>query len=76
VTVVYLKADGTRDKDERCFIGPGPTGGGKYKLTGQKHPLVPGVYNVSGWSQMGQYDRVVFEIEEGKDIEVVLQAKK
>jgi hypothetical protein len=76
VTVVYLKADGTRDDDERCFIGPGPTGSGKYKLTGQRHPLVPGVYNVAGWRYKGEYDTVVFEIEQGKDIEVVLQAKK
>ncbi|MFQ5652710.1 MAG: hypothetical protein ACE5IY_22480 [bacterium] len=75
VTIIYQKADGTRDKDDRCFIGRGPTGKGKYKMSGKKHPLTPGRYNVTGWRHKGQYNRVVFDLQEGQDIDVVLRAK-
>ncbi|MFQ5639443.1 MAG: hypothetical protein ACE5IR_15770 [bacterium] len=74
VTVIYQKADGTRDKDKRCFIGQGPTRKGYYKKSGQKHPLTPGTYNVIGWG--GKYERQVFEIKVGEDKTIVLQAKK
>ncbi len=75
VTVIYQKADGTRDKDDRCFIGRGPTVRGVFKNGGQKIPLTPGTYNVIGWAQKGNYERVVFEVKEGEDKEVILQAK-
>jgi len=75
VTVIYQKSDGTRDKDDRCFIGRGPTQKGVFKNGGQKIPLTPGTYNVMGWRQKGNYDRVVFEIKEGDEKEVILQAK-
>ena len=71
VTVIYKKEDGTRDKDKRCFVGRGPTSRGVYKMSGKKHPLLPGTYNVIGWR--GNYDRVVFEVIEGRDIEVILR---
>ena len=74
VTVAYRLADGTRDKDKRCFIGRGPDVKGKYKMSGEKHPLTPGTYNVVGWR--GKYDRVVFEIEEGEEKEIILQVKE
>ena len=75
VTIIYQKADGTRDKDDRCFIGRGPTQKGLFKNAGQKLPLTPGTYNVTGWAQKGNYERVVFEVKEGKEEEVILRAK-
>lgn len=75
VTVIYQKADGTRDKDDHCFIGRGPTQKGVFKNAGQKVPLTPGTYNVAGWTQKGNYERVVFEVKEGDDKEVILRAK-
>ncbi len=73
-TVRYQNSDGTLAADKRCFVAPGADGGrSQYKNSGQKYPLVPGTYNVVGWR--GEYDRVVFEIQEGKDIEVTLREK-
>lgn len=76
VTVIYQKADGTRDQEDRCFIGRGPSRRGQYKMSGKKHPLTPGMYNVIGWRKKGQYEPVVFEIKEGEDKEVILRAKE
>ncbi len=75
VTVIYQKADGTPDKADRCFIGRGPTKKGVYKNSGEKLPLTPGTYNVIGWRHKGTYEKQVFEIKEGEDIEVILKAK-
>ena len=76
VTVIYQKADGTRDKDDRCFMSKG-TGNEKiFKNGGKKLPLTPGTYNVTGWTHKGEYDRVVFDIKEGEDKTIVLRAKK
>lgn len=75
LTVIYQKADGTRDKDDRCFVGRGSKGGGIYRLSGEKIPLAAGNYNVTGWARKGSYDPVVIDIAEGQDREVVLRAK-
>ncbi len=73
-TIRYQNSDGTPAADKRCFVAPGADGGRRhYKNSGQKYPVVPGTYNVEGWG--GTYDRVVFEIEAGKDIEVILIEK-
>ncbi|MCP5050876.1 MAG: hypothetical protein GY940_27170, partial [bacterium] len=74
VKVIYQSADGSPDKDKRCFIGRGPTGSGIYKSSGQNIPLTAGTYNVVGWR--GKYDRVVFTVKEGEDQEVILRAKE
>jgi len=71
-TVVYQRADGSRDADKRCFVGPGTDGDGFFKNSGKRLPLLPGTYNVVGWR--GDYERVVFEVVEGEDTEVVLRA--
>ncbi|MCI0490474.1 MAG: VWA domain-containing protein [Blastocatellia bacterium] len=76
VTVIYQKADGTRDKDDRCFMSKGTGNERIFKNGGKKLPLTPGTYNVTGWSQKGDYDRVVFDIKAGEDKTVVLRAKK
>ncbi|MBI2840813.1 MAG: hypothetical protein HYX75_21045 [Acidobacteria bacterium] len=75
LTVVYQRADGARDKDDRCFVGRGEKGSGVFKQSGEKIPLTAGKYNVTGWAQKGKYDPVAVEIAEGQDREVVLRAK-
>ena len=76
VTVVYQKSDGTRDRDDRCFVGRGPEGRGVFKRSGEQHPLTPGIYNVQGWKKKGKYDRATFEIIEGEETEVILKARE
>ena len=73
VTIIYQKPDGSRDQDKRSFVGRGPVKKGAFTFSGKKHPFVPGTYNVVGWQ--GNYDRVVFNVKIGEDIEVVLRAK-
>ena len=72
-TFTYQNADGTPAADKRCFVGNGPDGKGFYHNTSQRYPLRPGTYNVEGWR--GNYDRVVFEVKQGEDTEVVLREK-
>lgn len=75
VTFVYQKADGSPDKPDRCFAS---TDGGNQRIfrnSNEKYPLIPGRYNVAGWSQKGNYATVSFEIKEGDDRIVVLRAR-
>ncbi len=75
VTVIYQRADGSRDDDKRSFISRGENGRhGTLKNSGVAHPLTPGTYSVKGWR--GEYDTVTFEVREGVDQEVVLRAKE
>ena len=53
VTVVYQKADGTQDKDDRCFIAREGSRNRTYKNSGEKRPLPPGTYTVVGWRHKG-----------------------
>lgn len=76
VTVAYQTAAGSRDKDDRCFMSAVPGNQRVFKNGGQKLPLRPGRYRVSGWSQKGSYDPVEFELKEGDDRTVVLRAKR
>jgi hypothetical protein len=76
VTFVYQKADGSRDKDDRCFASTEPGNLHIFRNSGQKYPLTPGRYNVEGWQQKGFYGRIVFEIKEGEEKEIVLRAKR
>ena len=74
VTVRYQKADGTPDKRDRCFIGSGAAGAGIYRSSDEAHALLPGTYNVTGWGSKGRYEKAVFEVKEGEDVEVILRA--
>ena len=79
VTVIYLKADGSRADDSRCFLERQV--GDRYQSDSISHtstriPLVPGSYRVKGWSQVGDFDLVDFEIEVGDEKEVVLRNKR
>ena len=71
-TIVYQRADGSRDGDKRCFLGLGAVKKGIYKTSGKPIPLMAGTYNVVGWK--GNYERVVFEVKAGEAVEVVLRA--
>lgn len=75
VTIVYLKADGTPDKDDRCFVSSASGNQKIFKPSGQRLPLGPGQYRVDGWTQKGRYDPFSFEIKEGDDKVVSLRAK-
>ena len=79
VTVRYLKADGSPQKDERCWISrfEGPKSvGGKLKQSGWEVPLRPGKYELKGWNRLGDFDLLRVEIELGDDKEVVLRSKR
>jgi hypothetical protein len=73
VTIVYLKADGSRDENKRCFITRESNKSNHFRMSGEKVPLGAGTYYVTGWG--GKYDRAVFNIKEGESKEVTLLAK-
>lgn len=88
-TFIYQNPDGTRDKDDRVFVstisveeGTVPKyAKGIFKNGGEKIPLLPGKYSVSGWEHKaakgeGAYEDVVFEVIEGDDKEVILKLKQ
>ncbi len=75
VTFVYQRADGSRDKDDRCFMSRADGNERIFKMSGERHPLTPGRYTVTGWSQKGNYERITFEIREGEDKTVALRAR-
>ncbi|MEW6207049.1 MAG: hypothetical protein AB1631_01685 [Acidobacteriota bacterium] len=75
VTFVYQRADGSRDKDDRCFVSRAGGNERIFKMSGERHPLTPGRYAVTGWTQKGNYERVTFEIREGEDKTVALRAR-
>ena len=76
VTVIYQTADGSRDKDDRCFMSAVPGNQKIFKNGGQRLPLRPGRYRVHGWDQKGVYEPVVFEVKEGEDKTVALRARR
>ncbi len=76
VTFIYQKADGSRDKDDRCFVSTEPGNQDVFTNGGRKYPFTPGRYSVKGWAQKGAYDRVVFTVKEGEDKEIILRAKR
>ncbi|MEE8523285.1 MAG: hypothetical protein V3T72_05080 [Thermoanaerobaculia bacterium] len=80
LTVIYQKADGTRNKDERIWVARIDSDDPKverrsrsFKRTGRQIPLTPGRYRVEGWDRMGTFDPVEIEIAVGEDKEVVLR---
>ncbi|MEZ4825455.1 MAG: hypothetical protein R3C61_04050 [Bacteroidia bacterium] len=75
VTIIYQKADGTRDKDDRCWISLPDGKAQTFHNSGQKYALTPGKYQLTGWSHKGNYSPVVFEIKEGETKEIVLQSQ-
>lgn len=79
VTFRYQNADGSAAKDARCFPERKNEEGrwvkDKISGTGKRIPLTPGEYRVRGWSHVGDYDEVLFEMAVGEDKEIVLRDK-
>ncbi len=76
VTVIYQKADGSRDKDDRCWITRNSGEkwvGSKTQRAGEPIPLIPGSYRVKGWSHKGTYGLIDFEVRSGDEKEIVLR---
>ncbi len=78
VTVHYLKADGTRDKEDRIWFARLEEGKRPREVingSGKQIALTPGRYRLKGWSHKGTYDLVEFDVQEGDDKVVVLRDK-
>ncbi len=79
VTYRYQNADGSPAKDARCFAerknDDGRWVSDKISVTSRRIPLTPGEYRVEGWSQVGDFDPVLFEVAVGEDKEIVLRDK-
>lgn len=75
VTFIYLKADGSRDKDDRCFVSLASSKSRKYHTSGRQYALTPGTYRLTGWTHKGTYEAVEFEVKVGEEKEVELRKK-
>ncbi len=79
VTIHYRNADGSAAEDARCFLYRKNEEDRWVKdrnsQTGQRIPLVPGEYKLEGWSNIGNYDAVLFEMTVGEEKELSLQNK-
>ena len=79
VTFRYQNADGSPAEDKRCFPQRKNEEGrwvkDKISRTGEKIPLTAGEYRVNGWSAIGNYDVISFNIAVGEDKEIVLRDK-
>ncbi len=73
LTIIYEKADGSREADKRYFIGAGSEKRCCTKQSGRHVTLTPGTYNIQGWK--GNYDPVVFELKAGEEKTIVLKDK-
>ncbi|MDX2250262.1 MAG: hypothetical protein SF052_26000 [Bacteroidia bacterium] len=73
VTVIYQKPDGSRDKDDRCWISLPDGKAQTFHNSGEKYALTPGKYRLTGWAQKGNYAPVNFEIKVGETKEVILR---
>ncbi|MEW6129382.1 MAG: VWA domain-containing protein [Acidobacteriota bacterium] len=76
VTFIYQKADGSPDKNDRCFVARMGGNENIFRHAGVKYPFTAGRYRVSGWQQKGDYNPIIFEVHEGQEQTVVLRAKK
>ncbi len=79
VVIRYQNADGSPGKDARCFLQRKDERGrwvrDKISGTSKQIPLVPGEYRVEGWSHLGDFDPVDFEMAIGEEKEIVLRDK-
>ena len=79
VTITYQNADGSPGRDERVFLARMNEDGrwvrDSIRRTSTLIPLVAGEYQLEGWSQLGDFDTLYFQIAVGEDKEVVLRAR-
>jgi len=79
VTIKYQKVDGSPGEDKRVFVTRKDANGkwvrDKINYAGRRIPLVAGEYRLEGWSQLGDFDLQLFNMEVGDDKALVLRAK-
>ena len=75
VTVRYQNADGSAMDDARVRINPAGGRRTKQRQTGERFPLIAGRYTALGWSQLGDFNAVEFQVTNGMETEVILRAK-
>ncbi len=79
VTIKYQNADGSAGRDARVFLSRKNEDGrwvrDTISQTSTRIPLVAGEYQLEGWSVLGDFDTVHFEMAVGEEKEVVLRAK-
>lgn len=79
VTISYQNADGSPGRDARVFLSRKNEDDRWIRdgnsATGKLIPLIPGEYQLEGWSQLGDFDTIYFEIAVGEAKEFVLRPK-
>ncbi len=79
VTISYQNADGSAGRDARVFLSRKNEDGrwvnDTISYTSTRIPLTPGEYQLEGWSQLGDFDLIYFEIAVGEEQQFVLRAK-
>jgi hypothetical protein len=79
LTVRYQNADGSPIADERCVVerlSEGPNQRDGIQRSGRRIPLTAGRYRLEGWSRLGDFDPVEFEIAAGQEREIILRSKR
>lgn len=75
VTVKYQNADGTAVEAARVNIYPVNSRRGRQRQSEDRFYLIAGRYRAEGWSHLGEFDPVEFQVTNGEDTEVILRAK-
>ena len=71
----YQKKDGTKDKDDRMWLGREGVKRTRYVTSGKVIPVLPGTYRIEGWSAKGEYEPKTFKVEAGEEKKISLRAK-
>lgn len=75
VTVRYQNPDGSAMDDARVNIAAAGGRRSRQRTSGTRFPLIAGKYTANGWSHLGEFDPVVFQITNGTETEVIIRAK-
>ena len=71
----YENSDGTTMDDARVGITAAGGRRNRNRQSGERFPLIAGHYTAKGWSQLGEFDLVEFQITNGEETEIILRAK-
>ncbi len=75
VTVRYQNPDGSAMDDARVRITAEGGRRSRQRTSGERFHLIAGKYTAQGWSQLGEFDPVEFQVTNGMETEVILRAK-
>lgn len=75
VTVRYQNPDGSAMDDARVNIAAAGGRRSRQRTSGTRFPLIAGKYTANGWSQLGEFDPIEFQVTNGMETEVTLRAK-